>query len=91
MAAADAVPAVQGVAAAAPVPIVQALDLTVAHGGRVVLHDIDFSIAPGEVFVILGASGSGTSSLLRDLIGLQRPARGRESPCPARSRRARTR
>lgn len=58
-------------------PIVQALDLTVAHGGRVVLHDIRFSIAPGEVFVILGASGSGKSSLLRDLIGLQRPAKGR--------------
>jgi phospholipid/cholesterol/gamma-HCH transport system ATP-binding protein len=66
-----------GVAAVAPVPIVQALDLTVAHSGRVVLHDIQFSIAHGEVFVILGASGSGKSSLLRDLIGLQKPAKGR--------------
>ena len=64
-------------AVAAPAPIVQAQDLTVAHGGRVVLRDIRFSIARGEVFVILGASGSGKSSLLRDLIGLQKPAQGR--------------
>lgn len=50
--------------------------LTVAHGDEVVLRDIDFDIAPGEVFVIVGASGSGKSSLLRDLIGLQVPLAG---------------
>ena len=57
-------------------PIVSALGLTVAHGDEVVLHDISFDIAPGEIFVIVGASGSGKSSLLRDLIGLQAPAAG---------------
>jgi phospholipid/cholesterol/gamma-HCH transport system ATP-binding protein len=56
--------------------MVQAIDLVVAHGAQVVLHDISFSIAKGEVFVIVGASGSGKSSLLRDLIGLQVPAAG---------------
>ena len=61
---------------AAPVPMVQAQSLTVAHGERVVLRNLNFSIAAGEVFVILGASGSGKSSLLRDLIGLQPPAQG---------------
>jgi phospholipid/cholesterol/gamma-HCH transport system ATP-binding protein len=60
----------------AAVPMVQAIDLVVAHGAQVVLHDINFSIAKGEVFVIVGASGSGKSSLLRDLIGLQVPAAG---------------
>ena len=56
--------------------IVQARGLTVAHGALVVLRDIEFAIAPGEIFVVLGASGSGKSSLLRDLIGLHPPAAG---------------
>ena len=63
-------------ASATPTPIVQAIDLTVAHGGQVVQQHISFSIAPAEIFVILGPSGSGKSSLLRDLIGLQRPQHG---------------
>ena len=57
--------------------IVQALAMTVAHGPDVVLQGISFEVARGEIFVIVGASGSGKSSLLRDLIGLQPPAAGR--------------
>lgn len=59
------------------VPMVQVQDLNVVHGEQTVLHGINFSIQPREVFVILGASGSGKSSLLRYLIGLQVPAVGR--------------
>jgi phospholipid/cholesterol/gamma-HCH transport system ATP-binding protein len=58
------------------VPILQAINLTVAHGTQVVQRGISFSVAKGEVFVIVGASGSGKSSLLRDLNGLQPPAAG---------------
>ena len=58
-------------------PIVQAQGLTVAHGDQIVQHDLNFDIACGEIFVIVGPSGSGKSSLLRDLIGLQVPAQGR--------------
>jgi phospholipid/cholesterol/gamma-HCH transport system ATP-binding protein len=57
-------------------PMVEARGLVVAHGTQVVLRDISFAIARGEVFVIVGASGSGKSSLLRDLIGLHPPAAG---------------
>lgn len=57
-------------------PLVSAHGVTVAHGADVVLRDISFDIAPGEIFVIVGASGSGKSSLLRDLIGLQAPLAG---------------
>jgi phospholipid/cholesterol/gamma-HCH transport system ATP-binding protein len=56
--------------------VVQALGLTIALGGQVLLHDLDFAVHSGEVFVIAGASGSGKSSLLRHLVGLQRPAAG---------------
>ncbi len=48
-----------------------------AHGNEVVLRDISFDIPSGEIFVVVGASGSGKSSLLRDLIGLQAPGTGR--------------
>ncbi len=57
--------------------MVEARSLTVAHDDRIVLRDVDFAIDRGEVFVILGASGSGKSSLLRHLIGLHPPVRGR--------------
>ena len=51
--------------------------LEMAYGDFVIQRDLDFAIRTGEIFVIMGDSGSGKSSLLRHLIGLQRPAKGR--------------
>jgi len=56
--------------------LVQAIGLQVAHGEQLVLSGLDFDIRAGEVFVILGASGCGKSSLLRDLVGLGQPRAG---------------
>ena len=44
----------------------------VAAGGvrRDILRDIGFSIAPGEIIALLGASGIGKSTMLRILLGL---------------------
>ena len=50
--------------------------LTLAYGDFVVQRDLDFTVAPGEIFVIMGGSGCGKTTLLRHMIGLQRPARG---------------
>ncbi len=52
-------------------------DLVAAYGDTVVLDRINFSVAEGEVFVILGGSGSGKTTLLRCLVGLMRPRSGR--------------
>jgi phospholipid/cholesterol/gamma-HCH transport system ATP-binding protein len=41
-----------------------------------VLHGLDFEVRPGEIFVIMGPSGSGKSVLLRHLIGLETPDEG---------------
>ena len=50
--------------------------LTIGYGDRVLLRDASFDVRRGEVLVILGGSGSGKSSLMKNLIGLQRPLAG---------------
>ncbi len=55
------------------------LDVSRLHrslGGRPVLRDVEFHVEPGEVFAIMGPSGSGKSVLLRHLIGLEEPDSG---------------
>jgi len=50
--------------------------VTVGYGDRVIQQDLDFQVRRGEVFVILGGSGSGKSSLLKVMIGLYEPLAG---------------
>jgi phospholipid/cholesterol/gamma-HCH transport system ATP-binding protein len=61
---------------AAP-PVIEVQGVTIAYGDNVVQRNISFDVRRGEVFVILGGSGCGKSSLLKTMIGLYRPARGR--------------
>lgn len=51
-------------------------DVTVAYGDRVILDNINLDIHQGETLAILGASGSGKSTILRLIIGLQKPTKG---------------
>jgi phospholipid/cholesterol/gamma-HCH transport system ATP-binding protein len=60
----------------AAAPRIAVKTLTLAYGDFVVQRDLDFTVAPGEIFVIMGGSGCGKTTLLRHMIGLQRPARG---------------
>lgn len=52
-------------------------DVHKAFGTKKVLEGITFDIARGETMVVLGGSGSGKSVLIRHIIGLHRPDRGR--------------
>jgi phospholipid/cholesterol/gamma-HCH transport system ATP-binding protein len=61
---------------AAPV-VISVQGVTIAYGDRVVQKDVSFDVRRGEVFVILGGSGCGKSSLLKNMIGLYRPSTGR--------------
>ena len=54
---------------------IKAENLTVAYGDFVLLKDINFEVRKGDIFIIMGASGGGKSSLLRVLTGLM-PAAG---------------
>lgn len=55
---------------------VRVRDLTIAFGNYVVMHDVSFEVYRGDIFVIMGASGGGKSTLLRTMVGLKEPARG---------------
>jgi phospholipid/cholesterol/gamma-HCH transport system ATP-binding protein len=57
-------------------PIIRVENLSAGYDGNVLLQDINFTVAPGEVFVILGGSGSGKSTLLKQMIGLYQPISG---------------
>jgi len=41
-----------------------------------VLKGLDFAVKPGEIFVLMGPSGSGKSVLLKHIIGLEAPDAG---------------
>jgi phospholipid/cholesterol/gamma-HCH transport system ATP-binding protein len=46
------------------------------YGPRKIFRDVSFSVATGEVFVILGGSGCGKSTLMKQMIGLLPPTAG---------------
>jgi phospholipid/cholesterol/gamma-HCH transport system ATP-binding protein len=46
------------------------------YGTRVLIEDASFDVHAGEIVVILGGSGSGKSSLMKNLIGLHPPLAG---------------
>ena len=57
-------------------PLVEIRGLTMAYDGFVVQRDLDFAIERGEIFVVMGTSGCGKTTLLRHLVGLKSPAKG---------------
>ena len=54
----------------------QVRGLCKSFGAQEVLKGIDLDVQPGEIFVIMGPSGSGKSVLLKHLIGLEAPDAG---------------
>ena len=54
----------------------QVRGLRKSFDGQEVLKGLDFDVKPGEIFVIMGPSGSGKSVLLKQLIGLEPPDAG---------------
>ena len=57
-------------------PHIEARSLELGYGGRSILRDLTFTVGRGDVFVIMGGSGCGKSSLLRNMIGLLEPVAG---------------
>ena len=50
--------------------------LQVAYGPKVIIQTADFAVKENDIFIIMGGSGCGKSSMLRVLTGLLPPAQG---------------
>ena len=51
-------------------------DLTLSYGDFLIQQNLNFNIKRGEVFVIMGGSGCGKTTVLRSIIGLKPPNKG---------------
>ena len=58
-------------------PIIELVDVSLGFGAREVLKGLNLRILPGKTTVIVGRSGSGKSVLLKLMMGLLRPDRGK--------------
>ena len=57
-------------------PIIEVKNLVVTYGEKKIIDNISFEVLPGEVFVILGGSGGGKTTVMNRMIGLELPTSG---------------
>lgn len=57
--------------------VLEVEDVSIRYGRRTVLDSVSFSVPKGSVYAMLGRNGAGKSSLVRALLGAQKPEKGR--------------
>jgi phospholipid/cholesterol/gamma-HCH transport system ATP-binding protein len=57
-------------------PPIEVRDLTLTYDSFVVMEGLSFQVRRGEIFVIMGGSGCGKTTLLKHLVGLEKPGQG---------------
>jgi len=56
--------------------VIEVRDLVTHYGDRMILKGVDVDVRRGEIMVVMGGSGSGKSTFLRHVIGLERATSG---------------
>ncbi len=59
-----------------PAPIITVSHMDAGYPGVVILQDVTFDVARGEIFALLGGSGCGKSTIMKHLIALNPPLSG---------------
>ncbi len=57
-------------------PFISVTDLGIGYGSRVVQENLNFTVNKNDIFFIIGGSGCGKTTLLKNMIGLIPPAKG---------------
>lgn len=56
--------------------MLEAINLSKTYGGHQALSDLNLSVAPGEVFCLLGANGAGKTTTINLFMGFVQPSSG---------------
>ncbi len=62
---------------AEPTPAIEVRGLSCSYEDVPVLENVSFCVRPAEIFFIIGGSGCGKTTLLRNLVGLEKPTQGK--------------
>jgi len=57
-------------------PVIEVRNLDLSYDDYIVLRNLNFSISKGDIFIVMGGSGCGKSTILKALIGLLEPIKG---------------
>ena len=57
-------------------PILTVAGVVHAYGDKTVLHGVDLSLSPGEIYALLGPNGAGKTTLIKTICGRFRPDSG---------------
>lgn len=56
--------------------VIQVRGLDLSYDDYEVMHNLNFDIRKGDIFIVMGGSGCGKSTLLKAMIGLKEPKKG---------------
>ncbi|MCK9603749.1 MAG: ATP-binding cassette domain-containing protein [Candidatus Omnitrophica bacterium] len=57
-------------------PVIEVRNVDLGYDDYVVMRNLNFSIQKGDIFIVMGGSGCGKTTLLKALIGLKGPTKG---------------
>ncbi|MDD5165903.1 MAG: ATP-binding cassette domain-containing protein [Candidatus Omnitrophica bacterium] len=57
-------------------PVIEVRNVDLGYDDYVVMRNLNFSVRKGDIFIVMGGSGCGKTTLLKALIGLKGPTKG---------------